>query len=290
MQTQLSDEVFVFDVEVEPLLQVIVGKTMEQALLEVESEEELMELEGEAGRLGNEKREEVERIEEMDRNAARVWREKKEKYDREVEFAKAQDQVRAKVAAVRCLKQILPGLKGEVYQGKIDRGEWEINDIKSTFLPWLFGEIEGRMEGRRKGEEAMDGMIKAALEEGVSREEEAKEGETKRLKDIEDEKERKKRERVGKVKINITAGSVGLEEDKVVGPLDITGVDTVNDLEDKIKIWLKDADVKFDEGERGFLQLGYEGKVLGGDTVVLDIPGGGELSVLANKRGEEEKE
>ena len=93
----------------------------------------------------------------------------------------------------------------------------------------------------------------------------------------------------GKVKINITAGSVGLTEDKVVGPLDITGKDTVRDLEDKIKSWLTEEDIEFDAGERGFLQLGFEGELLGGDTVVLDIPGGGELSVLPPKeegRGE----
>jgi hypothetical protein len=50
MTTQLSDEVFDFDIEVGPLLQVIVGKTMEQALLEVEGEAELRALEDECGR------------------------------------------------------------------------------------------------------------------------------------------------------------------------------------------------------------------------------------------------
>ncbi|GMI07608.1 hypothetical protein TrRE_jg2751 [Triparma retinervis] len=256
MTTQLSDEVFDFDIEVGPLLQVIVGKTMEQALLEVEGEAELKALENECGRLGDEKKAEEERIRQMDLEAARVWKEKKEKVEAEIAFAKAQDEVRAKVAAVRCMKQILPNMLGEVYQGKVDRGEWVENDIASAFLPWLIKSVEENIEGKRRGSELLDDVIVFSLEKAKSMEKAAREAEEQRLKELSSAAARLRAARVGKVKINITAGSVGLAADKVVGPLDITGSDTVRDLEDKIKAWLTDEGITFEAGESGFLQLG----------------------------------
>ena len=219
----------------------------------------------------------------MDLEAARVWKEKKEKVEAEIAFAKAQDEVRAKVAAVRCMKQILPNMLGEVYQGKVDRGEWVENDIASAFLPWLYASVEERMEGMRRGSELLDDVIVFSLEKAKALEKAAQEAEEQRLKELEEAKARLRAARMGKVKINITAGSVGLTEDKVVGPLDITGSDTVRDLEEKIKAWLTEEGIQFDAGESGFLQLGFEGEVLGGETVVLDIPGGGELSVIGTK-------
>ena len=68
--TQLDDEVFNFDSEVIPLLQVIVGKTMEQALLEVESEAELVYLEEEYKGLVADKQAEEERIKDLEKGEA----------------------------------------------------------------------------------------------------------------------------------------------------------------------------------------------------------------------------
>ena len=282
--TQLHDEVFDFDAEVDPLLQVIIGKTMEQALLEVESEAELSALEDECEKLGDEKKKEEERIQRMEAEAGKVWRAKKDKVKQEVEFARAQDEVRAKVAAVRYMREFLPVALQDIYKQKIDEKEWTLHTIGTNFLPWLYGCIQEQIEGKSRSEQALDDVIVLALDKSKLREQEAVEAERARLKDLEEAKEKIRRARVGKVKINITANTLGLEEDKVVGPLEITGSDTVRDLEDKIKEWLSEADVKFESVESGFLQLGYNGEVVGNDTVVLDIPGG-ELSVMGTAAG-----
>ncbi|GMH80985.1 hypothetical protein TrST_g11845 [Triparma strigata] len=279
MSTQLTNEVFDFDSEVVPLLQVIVGKTMEQALLEVESEAELISLETEYTSLVADKAAEQQRILYVEAKSAKAWMSKKAKLKEEMEFADAQDQVRAKVAAVRMMKEVLPSTRDRIYEEKIKAGEWVIDTINSVFMPWLYSEVTGVIEGKKKGEEVMDGVIRAALSAAVAKEEAAKAAEAARLAKIEEDRLEKLKNRVGKVKINITASTLGLEEDKVVGPLEITGRDTVADLEKKIKAWLTEAEVKFEAPEGGFLQLGYEGKVVGGEVVVMDIPGG-ELNVM----------
>ena len=277
--TQLNDEVFDFDVEVVPLLQVIVGKTMEQALLEVESEAELVSLEEEYKGLVADKQAEEERIKELEMASIKAWSEKKAKLAEEMAFADAKDQVRAKVAAVRMMREILPATRDEIYADKVKSGEWVVDDIKSAFMPWLMDSVVQALDGRAKGMAVVDGVIKEALALAVAKEQKAKDDEAEKIRLAAEEELKKRAARVGKVKINITASTLGLEEDKVVGPLEITGKDTVSDLEDKIKAWLTEAEVKFEAPEGGFLQLGYEGKVLGGDVVVMDIPGG-ELSVM----------
>lgn len=63
-------QLFDFDVEVEPILEVLVGKTMEQALLEVMEEEELAQLwahQRAYAELRNAELAEVQRLEEQDR-------------------------------------------------------------------------------------------------------------------------------------------------------------------------------------------------------------------------------
>mmetsp|Transcript_9226 Transcript_9226/g.18506 ORF Transcript_9226/g.18506 Transcript_9226/m.18506 type:complete len:419 (+) Transcript_9226:217-1473(+) len=278
--TQLDDEVFDFDAEVVPLLQVIVGKTMEQALLEVESEAELVSLEEEYKGLVADKQAEEERIKQLEMASIKAWTEKKAKLAEEMIFADAQDQVRAKVAAVRMMREILPSTRDDIYDEKVKSGEWVVDDIKSTFMPWLMDSVAQALDGRAKGMAVVDSVIKEALALAVVKEKRAKDEEAEKIRLAAEEELKKRQSRIGKVKINITASTLGLEEDKVVGPLEITGKDTVADLEEKIKAWLTEAEVKFEAPEGGFLQLGYNGQVLGGDVVVMDIPGGGELSVM----------
>ena len=206
--------------------------------------------------------------------------EKKAKLAEEMAFADAQDQVRAKVAAVRMMKEILPTTRDDIYAAKVKSGEWVVDDIKSTFMPWLMDGVVQALDGRAKGMVVVDGIIKEALKLAMAKEQKASEDEAQRIRLVAEEELKKRQARVGKVKINITAATLGLEEDKVVGPLEISGKDTVSDLEEKIKAWLTEAEVKFEAPEGGFLQLGFEGKVLSGDVIVMDIPGGGELSVM----------
>ncbi len=282
--TQLSDEVFDFDVEVGDLLGVIVSKTMEQALIEVEEEAELETLDSESNRLAAEREMELERIRQLEKRSAKEWAVKKERVAAERQLAADVAALRAKVCAVRMMKEVLPVKKAEIYEGKVKSGEWIVDDIKTIFMPWLLAAVEEKISSRSAGHAIIDGVIEYALQYAVNAEASAKKEEEARLASIAEAEAAARRARVGKVKINITAESLGLAEDKSVGPIEITGADTVGDLEEKILSWLDGEEVAYTKPEAGFLQLGYGGEVLGKDTVVLDIPGG-ELNVVGKTDG-----
>ncbi|GMI51702.1 hypothetical protein TeGR_g7430 [Tetraparma gracilis] len=277
---------FDFDLEVQNLLGVIVGKAMEQALLEVESEEELAGLARQEAELLAQQEAELRSVREADRESIRRAREKRERVREEVASAEGRDALRMKVAAVRMMKQCLPVMQAGVYEEEVRAGRWVVSDIGQDFVPWLLEAVRGRLEDKRRGGEVVDGAIRAALERARNVEAGAR-AERERLRKEEEAAEAaRRRARVGKVKINITAAALSMKEDKQVGPVEITGADTVGDLEAKILDWLTAEGEDFTPPAAGFLQLGFEGKVLGKDTVVMDIPGGGELSVVG---GEEEK-
>ncbi|XP_009880650.1 PREDICTED: uncharacterized protein LOC104284066 [Charadrius vociferus] len=70
VQKEMNDKLFDFDIEVKPILEVLIGKTIEQALLEVMEEEELAQLwahQHAYAELRNAELAEVQRLEEQDR-------------------------------------------------------------------------------------------------------------------------------------------------------------------------------------------------------------------------------
>ncbi|PKU38206.1 t-cell activation rho gtpase-activating hypothetical protein [Limosa lapponica baueri] len=75
VQKEMNDKLFDFDIEVKPILEVLVGKTIEQALLEVMEEEELAQLwarQRAYAELRNAELAEAQRLKEQDRRYREV--------------------------------------------------------------------------------------------------------------------------------------------------------------------------------------------------------------------------
>lgn len=282
--TQLTDETFDFDVEVGPLLSVLCSKTLEQAMLELEMEHELANLQSEYDRLRAEEAAEKARVAAMEDKALADWNVKKAKVAAEVAKAKAQDELRRKVACVRFSAEVIPKALSEVYAAKVADGSFVLDTVSSIFLPWLKEQVTENLRRRDEGQKTVDHVIRRALELAAAQDDAAREArEVIKREKAAAEREASKKAR-GKVRISIMKDTLpGLTEDKVVGPLDITGEDTVADLESKITNWLRENGGEEEGGwmpAPGFLKLGYEGRELPPNTRVLDIPGGA-LSVLA---------
>ena len=94
-----SLQLFDFDIEVKPILEVLVGKTIEQALLEVMEEEELANLRAQQRRfeeLRNAELVETQRLEEQER---RHREEKQRRMRQQMEVLKKEKETTEKVAA-----------------------------------------------------------------------------------------------------------------------------------------------------------------------------------------------
>ncbi|KAL8186012.1 UNVERIFIED_CONTAM: Radial spoke head protein 3 [Gekko kuhli] len=153
--TQIEEgELFDFDLEVKPILAVLVGKTIEQALLEVTEEEEIANLRAHQSafhELRNAEKAEVQRLEEQER---RHKEEKARRMDQQAEVQLQQNKVKEKVAAqafaLHCLIDMIPS----VFSSLRDHGyfyDTVERDIEKGFLPYLLRNAKINMERRILG-------------------------------------------------------------------------------------------------------------------------------------------
>ncbi|XP_060746167.1 radial spoke head protein 3 homolog [Tachysurus vachellii] len=140
---------FDFDLEVEPVLQVLVGKTIEQALLEVLEEEELAGLRAQQlafQELRNAELVEVQRLEEQER---RHKEEKARRIKQQRMVLKKERETAEKIATRTFTQQYLADLLPSVYSKLRDNGYFYDpvqRDIETGFLPWLVAEVNNTLE------------------------------------------------------------------------------------------------------------------------------------------------
>ncbi|XP_060745414.1 radial spoke head protein 3 homolog [Tachysurus vachellii] len=168
--TQIEDgELFDFDLEVEPVLQVLVGKTIEQALLEVLEEEELAGLRAQQlafQELRNAELVEVQRLEEQER---RHKEEKARRIKQQRMVLKKERETAEKIAARTFTQHYLADLLPAVYSKLRDNGYFYDpvqRDIETGFLPWLVAEVNNILEKQQVTRTVLDMLIQdvAALQ------------------------------------------------------------------------------------------------------------------------------
>lgn len=192
VETQiLPGDLFDFDLEVEPLLEVLVGKTIHVAMLEVMQEEEL-----EAIRLQQAEFEAVRNIElaEVQRLEAEVRRKTQEKARRlqqEQQRIEEQRKLESKVAARAFAEQYLGLLHDEVFDALEAEGRFVDplrREVEEVFMPELLASVKSQYtlyltasntlrqllddaseEARQIGETAVREREEAALEAEVER-------------------------------------------------------------------------------------------------------------------------
>ncbi|KAK2827517.1 hypothetical protein Q7C36_018443 [Tachysurus vachellii] len=148
--TQIEDgELFDIDLEIEPMMQVLVGKIMEQALLEVLKEEELAGLRAQEQafqELCNAELVEVQRLEEQER---RHREEKARRIEQQRLVLKKEQETREKIAARTFAQQFLADLLPLVYSKLRDDGYFYDpvqRDIETGYIPWLKEEVNKTLE------------------------------------------------------------------------------------------------------------------------------------------------
>ncbi|XP_077199978.1 radial spoke head protein 3 homolog [Paroedura picta] len=168
VSTQIeAGELFDFDLEVKPILQVLVGKTIEQALLEVTEEEEIANLRAHQAayhELRNIEKAEVQRLEEQER---RHKEEKARRMDQQLEVQIQENKVKDKVAAQAFALQCLTDLVPSVFSSLRDHGYfYDIveRDIEKGFLTYLLKNTERSMEKKMLGRIIADSLIDEVVE------------------------------------------------------------------------------------------------------------------------------
>eukprot|EP00048_Salpingoeca_helianthica_P015351 m.226298 g.226298 ORF g.226298 m.226298 type:complete len:455 (+) comp16919_c0_seq1:41-1405(+) len=162
----LSGELFDFDREVRPLLEVLVGKTLEQAMMEVMEEEELARLrqhQSEFEELRNTELVETQRREE----AARRAREEKDRRVRQAREALAKEKETAEKVAARAfaknyISSIVPGVFESLSRAGYFYDQQE-REIEMDFLPWLLASVDERLVKQQRARALLDALIESVV-------------------------------------------------------------------------------------------------------------------------------
>ena len=166
-QIEENDCLFDFDAEVEPLLDVIVGKTLEWASLEVEEEEELASLQRRRSELLEGKRGEIARVQALQQAEAAKWAEKERVVKREALRVQHERIAQEKIAAVNFYGTAFGDLEAQVLHSLTNCGHFrnrQRDAVEFNFMPWLLEATAGAVARSTFARRLADDLILAALE------------------------------------------------------------------------------------------------------------------------------
>lgn len=169
METQVENvsDLFIFDLEVEPMLSVICKKTLEQAMFEIERESELVNLQDECDRFA------AIRVVEDQWHTAKEQQTLADSHTKDLALqaleakAQAQGQVRRKVAGGAAMRQMLPALVQDVCGELYAEGVWkdpETDDIDKRWLEEVYVVAKQNLELYKQAQSLVDEMLMQAFE------------------------------------------------------------------------------------------------------------------------------
>ncbi|KXJ24414.1 radial spoke head protein 3 homolog [Exaiptasia diaphana] len=162
----LEGELFDFDIEVKPILEVLVGKTVEQALLEVMEEEELANLRAQQRRfeeLRNAELVETQRLEEQER---RRREEKERRMRQQAEVLLKEKETGEKIAARAFAQSYLADLVPSVFGSLNENGYFYDpveRDVEQYFMPWLMERVGENLNKSMAARHLLDSIIKEVV-------------------------------------------------------------------------------------------------------------------------------
>ena len=109
-------DLFDFDMEVEPILEVLVGKTLEQSMLEVLEDEELRNIRRHQEEFEQTRNAELAEVQRLEAEAKRRWEEKERRLQQERERVEREKAVREKVAARAFARDYLTDLHSNLFE------------------------------------------------------------------------------------------------------------------------------------------------------------------------------
>ncbi|KAK3914926.1 Radial spoke head protein 3-like protein [Frankliniella fusca] len=164
-ETQIeTGELFDFDEEVTPVLEVLVGRTVEQALVEVLEEEETAATQRQRARLEEVR---LEQLQEQARLQEQERRVRLEKDRRVAEYAaarRAQQELEERVSAAALSSDYLQQLLPDVLESLHPLCDPVQQDVGEDFMPWLLTEVQEEMQKMLTSKDIISDIVREVLE------------------------------------------------------------------------------------------------------------------------------
>lgn len=160
-------ELFDFDLAVEPILEVVVGKCLDQGLTEVLEEQELQLLKFQRERFEAERNAAIAETQRLEAECQRRFEEKERRLAQARVRAKAERAVATKAAAASVAKQYLSSLNTTVVKQLESEGVFYdpmVQQIEYTFMPWLVDQVQHKLSSIESAQSAVDGLLVSAVQ------------------------------------------------------------------------------------------------------------------------------
>ncbi|GAQ78880.1 hypothetical protein KFL_000200320 [Klebsormidium nitens] len=168
VETQIMEgDLFNFDFEVEPILEVLIGKTLEQSLMEVMEEEELAAMRAHQEHFEAVRNAELIATQRMEAAEQRKLAEKARRLEQERARALAQKAAQEKVAAQTFARDYLGGLIAGVFQGLTNEGVFYDpveREIETQFMPFLHDAVAQELRKTELARATVRALIESAVQ------------------------------------------------------------------------------------------------------------------------------
>jgi len=268
-----NDMVFQYDIDVLPVLETVISKTLEQSLMEVRQEQEMDFMR--------------QRMELMmkNRSAQNNVMKRREAEEKELENTKntllelnrvrrlAESQAQRKIASRNFAKEFIRHLDHSVYDALNKRNYFEetVQQSVRIFMPWLYEVVERKISCQHVASASVQDVLMSSLQALDSRRQAA---EQKRLaerleKDREvaelaDDRELVKLRRA-RIELYVHCGEL---RKSPIGPINITGNHTVGDVMRLVTEWVLE-NITEDKPSADNFRFLYDGKLLADKNIVL---------------------
>lgn len=168
-ETQVEDDLFDFDLEVEPLLEVLVGKTLEQGMQEVLEEEELAAIRQRQEEFEQTRNAELAEVQRLEAEARRRFEEKERRMTQEKERIEREADVGEKVAARAFAKDYLSDLHENVLGTLVKDGQFYdpvAKEVEDIFMPWVNDSVVAELDKVALSQQLAAHVLDAAVKRG----------------------------------------------------------------------------------------------------------------------------
>jgi len=237
--TQVEDgELFKFDYEVEPILEVLINKTLEQSIMEVEEEFEL-------DQMSAFKTEWMKRVAAMMKEwEAQVaeewvrWGQKEEVLKKKREEKRREAQVLLKIQALAVAKAHLKNLVPNAIQSLQEEAFPDMKGIAITreFLPQLFGEVRQQVQSRTAAESVINNMVRKNVKARTDKQNAARQVLIDKNAALEARNLEEARTKLGNIRIYVPDQDGTLVS---VGPIQIKSEDSIEEVQKLVFDWLE---------------------------------------------------
>ncbi|KAL5035484.1 hypothetical protein RTP6_003168 [Batrachochytrium dendrobatidis] len=165
--TQIYEgELFDFEFEIIPILEVLVGKTIEQALMEVQEEKELETLRAHQRKFEELRNAELAEVQRLEDAELRRTKEKERRLAEQLSILKDKQEVSEKIAARAFTQSYLNGLIPSVFENLATNGYlYDVveKEMETSVLPWLTNEVKQKMDQYTLSCKIVDDLIRSHL-------------------------------------------------------------------------------------------------------------------------------